>query len=87
MPSNNAHKYSAQEQEVIEKLGIRVRQLREAADISQEKLAESAQVHRTYISSIERGQQNTSLTVLIRLAGALGVSLEALFSGVENRPD
>jgi transcriptional regulator with XRE-family HTH domain len=39
-------------------------------------------MHRTYISSIERGQQNISLTILIRLAKALGVSLERLFTGI-----
>jgi len=62
------------------KLGIRVRQLREKADLSQEKLAELAKVHRTYISTIERGQQNISLTVLIRLADALDTGLDELFA-------
>jgi len=62
------------------KLGIKVRQKREESSISQEKLAELAQIHRTYISTIERGQQNISLTILIRLADALSISLEELFS-------
>ena len=80
MPKNNAQSYSAKEQAVMKKLGIRVRQLRDERDISQEKLAELAQIHRTYISSIERGQQNISLTILIRLADSLDVSLESLFA-------
>ena len=80
MPTNNSHKYSANEQKVMKGLGIRVRQLREMADLSQETLAELAKVHRTYISTIERGQQNISLTVLIRLADALEVGLEELFA-------
>ena len=80
MPTNNSHRYSAQEQEIMKKRGIRVRQLRDGLDLSQEKLAEFAKVHRTYISTIERGQQNISLTVIIRLADALEVDLEELFS-------
>lgn len=80
MPTNNSQKYSAKEQKVMKDLGIRVRQLREKAGLSQETLAELAKVHRTYISTIERGQQNISLTVLIRLADALEVGLEELFA-------
>ncbi|GAB7023802.1 helix-turn-helix domain-containing protein [Salidesulfovibrio brasiliensis] len=79
MPTNNSHRYSAHEQEIMKKMGLRVRQLREASSLSQEKLAELAHVHRTYISTIERGQQNISLTILIRLADVLGVSLATLF--------
>lgn len=82
MPKNNSDMYSASEQKVIRELGIRVRQLRDEADLSQERLAELAEMHRTYISSIERGQQNISLTILIRLATALEVSLEKLFTGI-----
>ncbi len=80
MPKNNSQNYSAREQELMGKLGIKVRQKREESSISQEKLAELAQIHRTYISTIERGQQNISLTILIRLADALSISLEELFS-------
>lgn len=82
MPTNNAHKYSAHEQKVMKELGVKVRQLRDKQDLSQEKLAELAQLHRTYISHIERGQQNISLTVMIGLANALEVSLEELFAGL-----
>ena len=82
MPSNNSQKYSAKEQEVMKNLGIRMRQLRDNAGLSQEKLAELAEVHRTYISTIERGQQNISLTVVIRLADVLQVRLEELFAEI-----
>lgn len=80
MPKNNSQSYSANEQAVMRKLGVRVRQLRDERNVSQERLAELANIHRTYISSIERGQQNISLTILIRLADSLGVSLETLFT-------
>lgn len=80
MPKNNSQSYSAREQTVMRRLGIKVRRLREDSGLSQEKLAELANIHRTYISSIERGQQNISLTILIRLADSLDVSLEGLFA-------
>ena len=82
MPKNNSDKYSENEQKVLRRLGNRVCQLRKEAKLSQERLAELAEVHRTYISSIERGQQNISLTILIRLATTFDVSLEKLFTGI-----
>ncbi|MCJ2165231.1 helix-turn-helix transcriptional regulator [Pseudodesulfovibrio sp. S3] len=82
MPTNNSQKYSAKEQEVMKRLGIRMRQLRDEAGLSQEKLAELAEVHRTYISTIERGQQNISLTVMIKLANVFQISLDELFAEI-----
>ena len=55
-------------------LGMNVRRLREAKEWSQEDLAEKADLHRTYVSGIERGVRNPTLTILFKLAGALGVS-------------
>lgn len=83
MPKNNSQNYSEREQDLMGELGLKVRNKREAMNLSQEKLAELAQIHRTYISSIERGQQNISLTILIRLADALDVSLEELFTDLK----
>ena len=47
----------------------------------QEKLAFESDVHRTYISGVERGARNPTVLVLGRIADALGVSLAALFGG------
>ncbi|RWU03350.1 XRE family transcriptional regulator [Pseudodesulfovibrio sp. S3] len=66
----------------MKRLGIRMRQLRDEAGLSQEKLAELAEVHRTYISTIERGQQNISLTVMIKLANVFQISLDELFAEI-----
>lgn len=59
--------------------GQRVRLLRRQAGLSQEGLAEAAGLHRTYVSSIERGQRNVGLDNIIRLARALGVEPRSLF--------
>jgi len=60
-------------------LGDRVRILRIEAGISQEELAARSGLHRTYVSSVERGQRNISLTSIHSLADALGVDVRALF--------
>ncbi|MDA1062210.1 MAG: helix-turn-helix transcriptional regulator [Chloroflexi bacterium] len=53
--------------------GQRVRALRLDRGWSQEDLAEAAAVHRTYVSSLERGQRNVAIDNIWRLADALGV--------------
>lgn len=50
-----------------------VKRLRLAAGLSQEALADRAELHRTYISSIERAERNVSLENIFRLANALGL--------------
>jgi transcriptional regulator with XRE-family HTH domain len=59
--------------------GERVRVLRAAAGLSQEQLAERSGLHRTYVSSLERGQRNVGLENILRLATALGVAPSAFF--------
>jgi transcriptional regulator with XRE-family HTH domain len=63
---------------VFERFGVKLRSLREAAGVSQEKLADMAGLHRTYVSSVERGQRNISLLNIERLALALEVPLKDL---------
>lgn len=59
--------------------GARVRELRLARGLSQEQLAERAGLHRTYISSLERGQRNVGLDNILDLAAALEVPAAHLF--------
>ena len=59
-------------------LGQRVRDLREGLRLSQEQLAERAELHWTYVSGIERGRRNPGLNILACLAKALRVTLPAL---------
>ena len=58
--------------------GSAVRVHRTAAGISQEKLAERAGLHPTYVSMVERGVRKPTLDVAARLAKALKVTLPAL---------
>jgi transcriptional regulator with XRE-family HTH domain len=57
-----------------------IRELRIARGYSQEAFADRAEVHRTYIGGIERGERNPTLTMIIRLAEALGVEPSELLS-------
>ncbi|WP_374596955.1 helix-turn-helix domain-containing protein [Brevundimonas sp.] len=57
--------------DVRSRLGANVKRLREQLGLSQEQLAFDAEMHRTYISGIERGVRNPTVTVLERLAIAL----------------
>jgi transcriptional regulator with XRE-family HTH domain len=61
-------------------LGSHVRSLRNNIGLSQEDVAEKADIHVTYLSGIERGFRNPTVLNLRRLANALGVSIKDLFS-------
>ena len=59
--------------------GKRVRELRLARGLSQEKLAFRSGVHRTYLGGIEQGKRNPSLRNIAAIAEALDVALSQLF--------
>ncbi|MGH6694246.1 helix-turn-helix domain-containing protein [Sphingopyxis sp.] len=58
--------------------GLRLRAVRAATQISQEALAELAELDRTYISLLERGRRNPSLVCVASLAQALNVTVSEL---------
>jgi len=64
---------------ICEKFGKNVRKYRLEKGFSQEKLAELSNLHRTYISSVERGKRSISLKNIERIADALGVNVQLLF--------
>ena len=66
----------------LRKFGDNVRARREAQDLSQEQLAERADLDRTYISGVERGVRNLSLNSVVRIAKALKISASELCKGV-----
>jgi transcriptional regulator with XRE-family HTH domain len=55
------------------KFGERIRTLRKQAGWSQEELAATCGLHRTYVGAVERGERNVSLINIVRLARALRV--------------
>jgi transcriptional regulator with XRE-family HTH domain len=66
--------------DIRKRLSLNLRRYRAAKGWSQEELAFQAQIHRTYISDLERGSRNPSITVLERLAAPLSVSASALLA-------
>lgn len=69
---------------ISEKFGRRVKEIRKAKGISQEELSIRAQLHRTYISSIELGKRNVSLVNIEKLASALDCSITDFFDENQN---
>jgi transcriptional regulator with XRE-family HTH domain len=66
------------EQNVLELLGTKIRDARLALGMSQEKLAEIADVHRTYIGMVERAEKNITILSLYKIAKALNVKVTEL---------
>lgn len=66
------------ERAITKKIGLAIRQLREAKGISQEELAFRCELHRTYIGSVERGERNISIINIVKISGALGLSSSGL---------
>lgn len=63
----------------LENFGIRVKSFRNRLRLSQDELAEKADLHRTYVGAVERGERNICLTNIFKLADALEVSPKELF--------
>lgn len=66
--------------EILITFGKKVREIRVKQNLSQEKLATKAGVHRTYIGMIERAEKNITLENIEKVAKALGLSVKELFN-------
>ncbi len=66
------------EAKILSLFGKHIRKIRTAKGYSQEQLAGFADLDRTYISGIERGQRNVSLMNLVKLAKALSIPAQQL---------
>lgn len=64
--------------DIRQRLGRNLRRLRDEKGWSQEAFAHEAGIHRTYVSDIERGARNPTITVVEKLAKPLGVSSGSL---------
>ena len=60
-------------------LGQSIRSLRNMKGWTQQELGEHADVNYKFVGEIERGQQNPSFAVLVKIASALGIELRELF--------
>ena len=69
--------------DIRERFGFAVRTRREQLGMTQEDLADRAQIHRTYLSDVERGFRNISLINIERLSSALSFRLSELFASIE----
>ena len=63
----------------VKAFGQRVRYFRKCLGISQDDLADKANLHRTYVGAVERGERNISLLNILRLADALDINVKDLF--------
>ena len=68
-----------------EAFGLVLRKLRTDQKLSQETLAEKAEVERNYISLLERGLNSVSINVLFRVATALGIAASELIAMTEKK--
>jgi len=66
--------------DIKEKIGNRIRQLRQEKHFSQEAFADLCELDRTYISSIEKGKRNVSIVNLEKIANALNIKISTLFN-------
>jgi len=65
---------------VKSKIGLRIKNLRESANMSQKDLAYTADLDRSYIASVENGQRNISIMNIEKIATALNVTLKEFFN-------
>jgi len=72
---------------LLKEFGLRVRVARTEKELSQEALADICQMDRTYISGIERGVRNPSLTGIFKVAKGLGVDAGLLLQGMSPEDD
>lgn len=66
-------------------VGQRIRTYRQKTNMTQEELAEQAELHHTYIGQVERGEKNMTLSSLEKILDALNVSFSDFFEGLEPR--
>jgi transcriptional regulator with XRE-family HTH domain len=67
---------------VLKRVGLQIRAARRKKGISQEALAFGADLDRSYVGGVERGERNITVVNLKKIAGALKVSLSDLLEGL-----
>ncbi len=67
-------------------VGLNLARIRRERGLTQEQLEEGSGVSQQYLSALETGVRNPSILILMRIAGALGVSVFALLAGLDGVP-
>ena len=74
------------EPDVLKELGKRIREKRKALGWTQEELAAEADIDRSYIGGVERGERNVTFIMLCQICTALRCHVAALTRGIPNLP-
>jgi transcriptional regulator with XRE-family HTH domain len=67
-------------------LALRIKELRALQGLTQEEAADRIGIFRTYMSRIESGQANPTLTMLYEIAAAFAIPVQELFEPVQSQP-
>ena len=76
VPNLSSHRQDPQ----LVALGMAIRRIRQASKISQEKLALTAELDRSYVGRVERGDNNVAVLTLLKISNALGVTMTELMA-------
>ena len=68
---------------VRQEFGMTIRRKRHKLNLSQEDFADKANIHRTYVSSIELGKVDVSISIAFKIANALNIPLSSILKKVE----
>lgn len=71
-------------EDLMERMGRRIRAARSAAQLTQESLAERADLHPSYVGQLERGHREPSLKAVKKVADALGLEFHTLFAPLDS---
>ena len=69
--------------DIRKKFGKRIKELRQSKNLSQEALAHLAELDRTYIPSIEKGERNVSIEVIQKLSFSFEIKISELLKGLD----
>lgn len=71
---------------ILKTIGANIKHYRASIGLSQEKLAELAGLHRTYVGAVERGERNISAKNIAKIAAALGIEAYQLMKKELRKP-
>ena len=69
---------------LLQTVGQRIREARKEKGLTQEELALEADMDRSYVGQLERGEQNATVITLAKLAGVIGCDIAAFVRGLPN---